>query len=125
VEGGREVKDAELDELIGDAGFVPLVVSQVKSDDTLIAAWEICAVRTSAPAGATVDRRITSGGEVVHRLDPIPVDLQGGRRLACQSGLDKLPGGVLDEGRYRFEVAVVDGDTDVGLGLRPLSVVGD
>jgi VWFA-related protein len=125
VEGGKEVKDAELDELIGDAGFVPLVVSQVKSGDTLLAAWEICAVRTSAPDGATIERRIISDGEVVHRLDPIPIDLQGGKKLACQSGMDKLPGGVLDEGRYRFEVAVVDGDTDVARGLRPLSVVAD
>jgi len=125
IEGGKEIKDAELDELIGDAGFVPLVVSQVKADDTLLAAWEICAVKTSAPAGATIERRITSEGEMVHRFDPIPVDLQGGKKLACQSGMDKLPGEVLDEGRYRFEVAVVDGDTDVAKGLRPLSVVGD
>jgi len=125
VDGGKEVKDAELDAVIGDAGFVPLVVSQVKSGDTLLAAWEICAVKTSAPAGSVVDRRITSEGEVVHRLDPIPVDLQGGKKLACQSGIDKLPGGVLDEGRYRFEVAVVNGDTDVAKGLRPLSVVED
>jgi len=36
----KEVGDSELDELIGDAGFVPLLVSQVRPDDTLIAAWE-------------------------------------------------------------------------------------
>jgi VWFA-related protein len=125
VEGGRPVKDAELDELIGDAGFVPLVVSQVKAADTLLAAWEVCGVRTPAPEGATVVRRITAEGEVVHSLDPIPVNLEGGRRLACQSGIDKLPGGTLDAGRYRFEVAVVDGDTDVAMGLHPLAVLGD
>jgi VWFA-related protein len=122
VEGGKPVDDARLDELIGDAGFVPLLVSQVTPADEVIAAWEICAVGTSGPSGATVERRIRAEGEVVHRLDPLPLALQGNKKLACQSGVDKLPGGTLDEGRYRFEVAVVKGNDDKALGLRQFAV---
>ena len=124
VEGGKKIADPELDELIGDAGFVPLVVSQVKPEDTLIAGWEVCAVGTTVPDGATIERRITSEGEAVHRLDPVAVALEGNKKLACQSGFDKLPGGTLEPGRYRFEVAVVSGDSDVAKGLRPLSIAG-
>jgi len=120
----KEVGDSELDALIGDAGFVPLLVSQVRPEDTLIAAWEICAVGTSVPAGATVERRIRAEGEIVHRLDPIPLELQGKKKLMCQGHLDKLPGGVLGDGRYRFEVAVVKGNGDkaLGLGLAPFAL---
>jgi hypothetical protein len=118
----KEVGDSELDELIGDAGFVPLLVSQVRPEDTLIAAWEICAIGTSAPSGATVERRIRAGGEIVHRLDPIPLDLQGKKKLLCQGHLDKLEGNALGEGKYRFEVAVVKGDSDKALGLAPFAL---
>jgi VWFA-related protein len=118
----KEVQDSELDELIGDAGFVPLLVSQVKPDDTLIAAWAICAIGTSGPSDATVDRRILAEGEVVHRLEPIPLELQGKKKLLCQGHLDKLPGGMLGEGKYRFEVAVVKGTTEKARGLAPFAL---
>ena len=122
MERGKEVADSALDELIGDAGLMPLLIGQVTPDDELIAAWEICAVGTGGPSGASVERRIRSAGQVVHRLDPLPLALEGKKKLACQSGMDKLPGGTLREGRYRFEVAVVKGDEDEALGLRPFAV---
>jgi hypothetical protein len=118
----KEVGDSELDELIGDAGFVPLLVSQVRPEDTLIAAWEICAIGTNGPSDATVERRIRAKGEIVHRLDPISLDLQGKKKLLCQGHLDKLSGDVLGEGKYRFEVAVVKGDSEKALGLAPFAL---
>ena len=118
----KEVDSSEIDELIGDAGFVPLLVSQITPDDTLLAAWEICVVGSSGPKEATVERRIRAGGEIVHRLDPIPLALEGKKKLSCQSGIDKLAAATLGEGRYRFEVAVTKEKTDEALGLRPFSI---
>jgi VWFA-related protein len=126
LEGGEIVENPQLDELIGGAGAVPLLVAQTAPEDDLIAAWEICVVKTGAPSGAMVERRIVSDGEVVHRLDPIPLALEGKKKQACQSGMDKLPGGTLGAGRYRFEVAVVAGDgSDLALGLSPFAVSGE
>ena len=42
--------------------------------------------------------------------------------LGDTRGVDKLPGGTLGVGRYRFEVAVAGGKSDVALGLRPFSI---
>jgi VWFA-related protein len=117
--------DTPLDRLIGpEASFEPLIVHQVKPDDALLAAWEICAIDVSPPAGATVERRLRRDGEIVHRLDPLPLALEGKKKLLCQRGLDKLDGGTLEEGSYRFEVAVVKKDPEkpVGLGLAPFAV---
>jgi len=120
---GRETDDSDLHDLIGDAGFEPLLVAQVTPSDALLAGWEICGVNAKEPpAGAVIERRIKMDGEVVHSLEPIPVAMEGKKKLRCQGGLDKLPGGTLDVGKYRFEVAVVAGGKDLGLGLRPFAI---
>lgn len=120
---GKAVADSKLDDLIGDAGFVPLLVSQLKPTDSLVAGWQICAVGKSPPAEATIERRVTAEGEIVHRLDAIPLALEGKKKLRCQGALDKIPPGTLPVGRYRFEVAVHGGDAEeIALGLRPFSV---
>jgi hypothetical protein len=124
-EGGKTVESPELDALIGDAGAVPLLVTQVAPEDTMVTAWQICAIGTKVPQGANVERRIRSGGEIVHRLDPVPLELVGGKKLACQAGLEKLPGGVLGEGKYRLEVAVVHDGEDLALGVRPFALRTD
>ena len=119
----KAVADSELDDLIGDAGFVPLLVSQMKPTDSLVAGWHICAVGKSPPAEATIERRITAEGEIVHRLDPIPLVLEGKKKLRCQGALDEIPAGTLPVGRYRFEVAVYGGEgEEIALGFRPLSI---
>ena len=117
-----DVDDSELHELIGDAGFVPLMVGQIAPDDTIIAGWEICAVETDLPTDAVIERRIRSGGEIVHNLEPVAVALEGKKKkLRCQGSVDKLPAGTLGVGEYRFEVAVV-AKSELGLALRPFSV---
>ena len=50
----------------------------------------------------------------MHRLDPIPLQLEGSKKLLCQRGLDKLDGGTLEEGSYRFEVPIMDNGRLVG-----------
>jgi VWFA-related protein len=121
----KAVAASQLDDLIGDAGFVPLLVSQIKPTDSLVAGWHICAVGKGPPAEATIERRITAEGEIVHRLDPIPLALEGKKKLRCQGALDEIPAGTLPVGRYRFEVAVYGGEgQEIALGFRPLSISG-
>jgi VWFA-related protein len=118
----QELEGSKLDDLIGDAGFVPLLVSHVEPSHELIAAWAICSTGAGVPSGARVERRVRAEGEIVHQLDPVPLDLQGKKKLACQSGLDKLPANTLEEGKYRFEVAVVGAKGDAAMGLRPFMI---
>jgi VWFA-related protein len=118
----EDVDASELDALIGDAGFVPLLVGQVTPDDTIIAGWEVCAVGTDVPADAVIERRLRSGGEIVHALEPLPIALEGKKKLRCQGAVDKLAASVVGEGEYRFEVAVTSKGKDLGLALMPFAV---
>jgi VWFA-related protein len=119
----KAVADSQLDDLIGDAGFVPALVSQMEPTDSLVAGWQLCFVGKSPPVEATIEGWITADGETVHRLDPVPLALEGKKKLHCQGALDEIPAGTLPVGRYRFEVAVYGAEgEELARGLRPLSI---
>jgi VWFA-related protein len=127
LRGGDRVgkDDAELRALIGEDGSVePLIVHQIVPDDTLLAFWEVCTVdKGLSPSGAMIHRRFVKDGEVVHELDPVPLELVGKKKARCHGKGEKIPPGTLPAGRYRLRLTVEDGSGEaLAAGLIPFMV---
>jgi hypothetical protein len=123
---GEQEGDTELDKILGNEETVePLLVNDVESSDTLLAAWDLCVPSKSAPgSGAVIERRVvTEEGQMVHRLDDIAVALEPRGKLSCQAKLDSIPAGTLNAGEYRVEVVLADnGGSELAQGSVPLMV---
>jgi VWFA-related protein len=124
--GLEEVERSDrMREIVGpDGSFEPLIVHQIGTEDTLLAAWSICTVdgKWSAPPEATIERTVIGrdGSGEAHRLDPLALDLPAKGKARCQSYVDSVPQGTLDPRLYDFNVRVVDAEGGMvtrGLGL--------
>jgi VWFA-related protein len=96
-------------ELAGDVAAVqPLLVNEIATADRTLVLWEACLVAGESPAGeATIERRVLGvDGSTVHRFEPLPLDLRGGKKVLCQSRPDAIEPGTLAPGPYRLEIAV-------------------
>jgi VWFA-related protein len=128
LRGGDKVgeDDPELRSLIGEDGSVePLIVHQIAPDDTLLAFWQVCTVDPTVWAeGPTIHRRFVKDGEVVHELDPLPLQLTGKKKKKawCHGKGEKIPPGTLPVGRYRLQLSVEDRGERIAAGLVPFMV---
>ena len=102
---------AVLKDLMGEHGsFEPLLVHQVESVDTIVSLWEACTAGKGAPEGpAVVERRIVGeDGQVALQLDPVPLEMQGNKKIRCAGKLDHFEASELGPGEYTVEVEIKD-----------------
>ena len=105
-EGGGRNDDADI---LAGGGVEPMLVTMLHPEDAFLAISNTCAIGVAdPPSGTTIDRRIVreDDGTVVHELAPVPVALEGAKKLRCQRVRDRIEGGTLAAGEYRLEVGL-------------------
>lgn len=92
--------------------FEPLMIQQADQAEELLARNKACLVgRRQAPA-TTIKRAVSAEDGEEFELPPVPLDLEGSRRLQCQNVFEILPPETVDPGEYLFEATVVDTPAD-------------
>jgi len=108
--------DTRLDDLIGpDTSFEPLLVNESGQSEDLLAYWNACVLGKLQIDDPLEIRRTfsTRDGELVHEADPIPLKLEErGGKVLCHDMLEKVPGGTIPPGKYRYDVTVTYANGD-------------
>ena len=98
---------ALLDVVATKGSFEPLLVQLTDDVDELLARNKACIVSTRKNIPETsIERTVLEGDETAVRLQPVPLDLHGGKQVMCQNVFEVLPENAIDPGQYRFEASV-------------------
>jgi hypothetical protein len=120
---------AENDTLGSTNSFEPLVVQQLDSSVDLVSLTQACAFgkpRTKLESRTRIGRELhRMDGELIGRLEPVPLQLEGDEKVRCQNLLDVFPAGSLRDGDYVFDVDLGTGRDGTGIRRRIRFAVGD
>ena len=113
--GKRSDEKAKLDRVVGDASFMPLLVSTTRSGDPLFAMTQVCARGRGPGAEVPIARAIeAASGDVAFQWSE-PFAIEPEEEFACRPLMDALPVAYLTPGDYVFTASLGSGEAGAAL----------